>query len=381
MIAYIRGDKSLTLFIKGKPISCYPSSEDYNKIEELILNGATEDELLSLISIKEALKHFIGDSKVISFDGHNIYYKTEKLESNSLTERILEMMSNKMPLTYLVNFLENVMENPYERNREDLFTFLLRANLPITEDGCFLAYKYVTDDYYDPRTGNTVYYGIGSTPAIPWDEADVDPNRTCSSGLHFCGMGYLNGSIPLNRRLIVLKINPKDVASFPVDYDSHKGRCVKCYVLSEITTDRGNIKEETRIERTHENTKKAQNNNNILSEVSEILGGSDPIKVTSMDSKAKALFQSMRNINGAFHNNYVDKVINQNEWLYKYIMDKTTFIDFVGESVPLTMRVRCIEDGITSWPTCPNCGKKVSYGKNRFNKFCSPNCASEYSKK
>ncbi|MNE34128.1 hypothetical protein D3C80_1278370 [compost metagenome] len=82
------------------------------------------------------------------------------------------------------------------------------------------------------------------TPGNVVTEDNVDYNRdvTCSNGLHFCSKDYLPqyggffGSGDSTNRLVLLQIDPSDVAAFPRDYQNAKGRCRKYTVVSELPT-------------------------------------------------------------------------------------------------------------------------------------------------
>jgi hypothetical protein len=60
------------------------------------------------------------------------------------------------------------------------------------------------------------------------DNKDV----TCSAGLHFCSQGYLGHFS--GERVMILKINPRDVVSIPTDYNNTKGRCARYEVVGEV---------------------------------------------------------------------------------------------------------------------------------------------------
>jgi hypothetical protein len=63
---------------------------------------------------------------------------------------------------------------------------------------------------------------------------DDDANRTCSSGLHFCSQDYLSHFGGSDSRVVIVKINPRDVVSIPTDYDFSKGRCSRYEVIGEV---------------------------------------------------------------------------------------------------------------------------------------------------
>ena len=71
-----------------------------------------------------------------------------------------------------------------------------------------------------------------STVEMERNKVDDDKNNTCSTGLHFCGMSYLNHFG--GARTVIVKINPRDVVSIPTDYDDAKGRACRYEVIGEL---------------------------------------------------------------------------------------------------------------------------------------------------
>ncbi len=152
-----------------------------------------------------------------------------------LTERMLEMVEEGFDVKPLGMFLTNLMENPSSRAVDELFGFLEKGKMPITEDGCFLAYKRVRQDWTDCHSGR-ISNAIGVTVSMTRNKVDDNCNNTCSSGLHFCSREYLRSFG--GARLIAIKINPRDVVSIPIDYNNAKGRCCKYEVIQEIEAER-----------------------------------------------------------------------------------------------------------------------------------------------
>jgi hypothetical protein len=103
--------------------------------------------------------------------------------------------------------------------------------LPITPDGHFLAYKKVKVDYKDCYSG-TMDNSVGQVVEMERNRVDDDKDRTCSTGLHFCSREYLNHFG--GERVVIVKINPRDVVSIPADYNNTKGRACRYEVIDEI---------------------------------------------------------------------------------------------------------------------------------------------------
>jgi len=166
----------------------------------------------------------------IAIEGEKFFWKGQELHT-SLTVRIIQMYQDGFPIEPMVNFMENLMLNPSKRAVTELYGFLEKGNLPITPDGYFLAYKKVKQDYTDCHTG-TMDNSVGKVVEMERNMVDDDQNRTCSTGLHFCSREYLNHFG--GERVMILKINPRDVVSIPNDYNDTKGRACRYEVIDEI---------------------------------------------------------------------------------------------------------------------------------------------------
>ena len=135
----------------------------------------------------------------------------------------------------MVNFMDNLYQNPSKRAVDELYGFLEKGNLPITPDGHFLAYKKVREDYKDCHSG-TMDNSIGQVVEMERYNVDDNKDNTCSTGLHFCSKDYLNSFG--GARTVIVKINPRDVVSIPSDYNQTKGRACRYEVVGEIDADK-----------------------------------------------------------------------------------------------------------------------------------------------
>src|SRR3546814_719521 len=118
-----------------------------------------------------------------------------------------------------------------------LVTGVQTCALPISPDGFILAFKRVKKDYWDHRTGETFFHKVGAVLEMPRSECDEDPDRTCSSGIHFCSIDYLKKG-PVGSSddpVMIVKIDPADVTAIPRDYNDTKGRCCRMEVVDETS--------------------------------------------------------------------------------------------------------------------------------------------------
>jgi hypothetical protein len=223
-------DGNLTLILKNKAHQVLPDHINYRLIMDS-LQSASEDELLELVDIQTAVATFsqgrveVKNGKVL-YDGEEVH--------GAISKRILEFMSKGLPFQPLVNFLDNLMENPSMQSQTELYDFLEHQYLPITEDGHFLAYKAVRNDYKDKYAG-TFDNRVGSICEMR--RAKVDDNRGvgCSQGLHAGALNYVAsyGSVDSGDKIVIVKINPKDVVSVPNDCNCEKLRTCRYEVVGE----------------------------------------------------------------------------------------------------------------------------------------------------
>lgn len=208
------------------------SNPKFTEILQLCKDGKYA-EAAALATIKDQINQtFDGDIRVV---GSEVIYDGKPLH-NVMCERILDIMREGLDATGLVKFLENLMQNPSYTAVQELYLFLEANQIPITEDGHFLAWKKIRNNWKDIHS-NSVDYSVGATPSMKRNEVDPDRDRTCSNGLHCAGWSYLPyfGSNGDSDRIVIVKVNPADVIAVPNDYDNAKMRVCRMEVLREYT--------------------------------------------------------------------------------------------------------------------------------------------------
>jgi hypothetical protein len=257
---YIVQGSNITVVIGTTPHTVSKSHIAYNKLLNAIKSNDW-DTVQDIIEPKKVVLNF-GQGN-IEIQGDQIFWKGREMH-NALTKRMVAMIQEDFPVDPLVAFMENLMENPSKRAVTELYGFLEKNTLPITSDGCFLAYKKVRADYLDCHSGTVLNkpaaymtdedtaalaeaVGKNSEVAVAVEDGvtvvsmdrntvDDDQNRTCSTGLHFCSKDYLTHFG--GERIVILKINPRDVVSIPNDYNDSKGRCARYEIVDEIDKDK-----------------------------------------------------------------------------------------------------------------------------------------------
>lgn len=254
---YLIQGSNIVIFVNNEAYTITKSHISYDKVLEAVKNGDW-DVVKDIVDPKKVIINY-GKGNV-SIQGDKMFWKGREFH-NSLSSRMIRMYQEGFSIEPMIALMDNLMENTSYRAVNELYSFLERNNLPITSDGHILAYKRVNDDYMDVhsrsvpnkvatmfsdeeraampiKTGNQeeVIVKINSegntVVKMPRNQVDDDKNRTCSAGLHFCSREYLGnfgGS-----RIMILKINPRDVVSIPNDYGFSKGRTSRYQVIGEL---------------------------------------------------------------------------------------------------------------------------------------------------
>ena len=215
----------------------YVVETDHPKYQQA-LNAVRQKDwnlFVDLVNIAQQVQGYFTNSGVQIKDGL-VTYNGETIH-NTLTKRIINFMRDELPYEPLVKFFDNLMQNPSSRAVNELYDFLEAGELPITEDGCFLAFKNVRSNYMDIHSGS-FRNQIGDVCEMPRNRVDEDKERTCSYGLHFCSIAYLpHFSDCDGGHTMIVKINPKDVVAIPADYNNTKGRTCRYEVVGEYKED------------------------------------------------------------------------------------------------------------------------------------------------
>jgi hypothetical protein len=225
--------KNLTVSFKdGRVFSTDNSLKTFAKLKAAI-KAKKGAEARKLVSAAESVvvwsegKLVVDHMDQVIYDGHIVHPK--------MHDRILRMIENKDSITTLTKFLDNLYQNPRADSINDLYEYLEATKLPITDDGCYLAFKKVTAGYKDCFTG-VFDNSVGARVSMPFDKCLFDRARDCNTGFHHAGVGYVeyfSGS-----RTLIIKVNPRFVTSIPNAYSPRsKARCSEYDVIAEVKPD------------------------------------------------------------------------------------------------------------------------------------------------
>ncbi|NBO99264.1 MAG: hypothetical protein EBU90_03935 [Proteobacteria bacterium] len=162
---------------------------------------------------------------------------------NMFTSTIMDMVKQGFPFEPMLNFLDNMSQNPSDHAIVELFDFMENKHMPITMDGCFLSYKAVRSDYKDIYSGK-FDNSVGSICEVPRQSVDNNRNNGCGKGLHVGAIDYAKsyGGIDLDNdggnddgnHLMICKVNPRDVVSVPHDSKFQKLRTCRYEVVAKF---------------------------------------------------------------------------------------------------------------------------------------------------
>lgn len=169
----------------------------------------------------------------------------------AIKRRVLRLSAEGKSPNPILRFYERLQRNPSKRSVDQLFPFLEKLNIPITEDGCFLAYKSVRDDYMDAHSG-TISNRPGTTVKLPRNLVSDDPREACHFGLHVGAPTYARG---FSSKLMIAKVDPEHVVCVPYDADQEKMRVCEYKIIGHYGDDLPTdvMDEEETLENLHEN--------------------------------------------------------------------------------------------------------------------------------
>lgn len=259
MYPYMIQGSNIVVVIKNQPHTISKAHVAYEKVKESIRVGDW-DTVKKIIDPEKMVLNY-GQGRV-AVQGEKLFWDGREMH-NALSRRMIQMLQENFSIQPFVLFIEHLYENPSYRAVNELYGFLEKNSLPITPDGCFLAYKRVNEDYTDVYSGTVTnkpaYFmceeekaampittggrqevtvsmeNENTVVSMPRNMVNDDKYQTCSEGLHFCSREYLDKFG--GERIVILKINPRDVVSIPTDYNNSKGRACRYEVVGELGVD------------------------------------------------------------------------------------------------------------------------------------------------
>lgn len=216
---------SITVIYEGKPYVVQRGSPQFNALRKAVIAEdwkAVPKNLTVAKSIKDWAKG------KFTLEGDNFYFEGAKLPQ-SINTRIITMATKGEDPTALFRFWERLQRNPSMRSVEQLWPFLEHKGIPLTKDGCFLAYKGVRNNFLDAHSG-TISNKPGTVHEMPRNKISDDPNHACHEGFHVGALDYARG---FSQRVVICEVDPEHVVCVPYDESQHKMRVCKYKVVGQ----------------------------------------------------------------------------------------------------------------------------------------------------
>ena len=193
------------------------------------------DAFIGCVNPTIRLKSLYASYEGIEVKDGNLYVFDEPVHS-TLATRVLSFLEAGLDCVHLFKFILKLNLNPSKRAVDELYTFLEHRALPITDNGNFLAYKAVREDYSDKYSGKFINT-IDAVLEMPRNKVDDDKNIGCSYGFHAGTVEYAKDFMGREGHLMIVEINPADVVSIPTDCQFQKLRTCKYKVVGEYEID------------------------------------------------------------------------------------------------------------------------------------------------
>lgn len=244
---------SVTVFHAGKSYIATKEHPSFKAILDKLQDAAilrvepNAEDVVSLFDVTIPLtKNFESLSERVSINAGRIFFDGDPMLdglADAIVKFYAEHNDNFRPL---VAFMEKIATNPNEHSRQHLFWWLGTHRFSIAPDGDFYAYKGVRPSGLSEHSGEAIVNGvlirgqIPNTPdtiiEMPRSKVRFDPRQGCSTGLHVANWDFAKGFLASGKYLLV-KINPRDVVSVPVDAGGDKMRVCRYRVVREVTTE------------------------------------------------------------------------------------------------------------------------------------------------
>lgn len=230
----ISGQGVITVILDGKTGQTHPRTPFYDEIL-VAVKARDEAKYRELSNIKKRLE--LVSKARISFQNGEFTLDGKPMH-NAMTKRFVRLVEDGHDMEPFMQFIKNCLLNPRQEAIDELYLFLEANDLPLTDDGCFLAYRRVDKNYLSKHAnpdGTRNRNMIGDVVTMPRSECDHNRENTCSASLHMASLSYIPhyGSSSNGDRTMIGKVNPADVVTVPPDYNNQKLRCCKYEVVAE----------------------------------------------------------------------------------------------------------------------------------------------------
>ena len=233
---YIIRENEVTYFSKSGPIVIKKGNRAYKKAIDLLMSDSFTEEKLRALAKKRTLKDITKGAVTQDAEGNAVLRDKKSGKTIALPKeiegKIRQLEASGYEWRQYRRFWERCLQNPSEKSVEQLFAFIEKYSLTVTEDGCFLAYKGVAEDYLDLHS-HRFDNSVGKTVVMPRRDVTYDPDTACGAGLHCGTYEYASDYAGERGRVVLVKVAPEDVVSVPRDCEFQKIRTCRYTVVSD----------------------------------------------------------------------------------------------------------------------------------------------------
>lgn len=241
-------EQAVAVFVNGRVHAAQSDSHpNWKTIVAKVLDG--DESVVDDFDVAKAVaKKFERLSARVTVANGRLYFDGDEFPHEALTEVVLRSLDAGSDQHHrVIAFIENVMDNPEQHSREQLYEWLLRNKFGIDDKGYVVGYKsvYANDDgtFRPTRKGPGIVDGVevtdgylnqrvGSVVEMARSQVVHDPSVGCSVGLHISNYDYaasFSGDTMLR-----VSVNPRDIVSVPTDSSFQKVRASR-YTVVEAT--------------------------------------------------------------------------------------------------------------------------------------------------
>ena len=235
------GESSIVLHYQGEAITIQAATDRllFEEFKDLIRSGNSEELTNKFLDVK---------ARIEKYTNKNFYIENKKLFlkgddepiPEKIAEKLLELETAGEDFMPLVRFWKKLKSNPSQGSIDQLFGFVTKNNIPLTDMGDIVVEKGVTQKVGAPVGelvdchSQLVDNSIGMEVSMDRGDVDDNPNRTCSHGLHVGAPDYVRQHYK-SKIIVVCTVNPRDVVAVPTDYNNTKMRVCKYVVVGYST--------------------------------------------------------------------------------------------------------------------------------------------------
>ncbi len=239
MVPFTKSGDSIVFVVSGTSYKVVKGDKNYYAVAKAIKDNKNGDEILEIFRVGGNIQAVLKDMPRVTFDGTNVFVDGEVLH-DSIVQKVVNIARDGLPVEPVLKFIDNVSKNPSFNSRQQGYGFLEHSDIALTEDGYFIAFRAVANNYLSKRAnkdGSVNRNMVGDVVEMDRSLVDDNPDNHCSQGLHVGSIKYAGqGGFYHNYgdRTMLVKVNPADIVSVPNDHSCQKCRVCKYEVVGEV---------------------------------------------------------------------------------------------------------------------------------------------------